>query len=83
MGCFLPSSFLCNSTPPIANPDASTSSSNCLSSSGCARTGSLVTRVLRISNASCCFCPQCHSVSLRVSSFRGRATWEKPRMKGL
>ena len=74
MGCFLPSFFLCSSTPPIANPEASTSNSNCLSSSGCAKTGSLVTHVLRMSNASCCLCPQRHSVSLRVSSFRGHVT---------
>jgi hypothetical protein len=36
MGCFLLLAFFCSNTAPIANPDASTSSSKGLSSSGCA-----------------------------------------------
>jgi hypothetical protein len=40
MGCFFPSSPLCVSTAPNANPDASTSSSKGLVRFGWIRTGS-------------------------------------------
>ena len=81
MGCLLPSSPHCNNTAPSANPDASTSSSNCLSRSGFVRIGSLVILAFSVSNAVCWARPQCHVSSFLVRSFSGHATAEKPLMK--
>ena len=83
MGCFLPSSFFCSSTAPSAKPDVLTSTSNCLFSSGCANTGSLVTRSLSLLNASSCLVVQFHSMSFFVSSLSGLAMCANPLMKGL
>ena len=83
MGCFLPSVFFCSSTAPSAKPDASTSTSNCLSSSGCARTGSLVMHSLGLLNASSCLDIQFHSMSFLISSLSGHAICANPLMNGL
>ena len=82
MGCFLPSSCLCSKTPPRANPEASTSTSNGLSSWGCRSTGSLVTRSLRALNAVSRLSSQMKGMSLQVSSFSGFAILEKLGMNG-
>ena len=82
MGCFLPSSCLCRSTPPSANPDASTSTSKGLSSWGCLSTGSLVTKSHRVLNAISCLSSQVKGTSLCVSSLRGFAILEKFGMNG-
>ena len=82
MGCLLPSSCLCNRTPPNANPEASTLTSKGLSSWGCHNTGLLVTRSLRVVNAASCLSSQTKGTSLRVSLFSGFAILEKLGMNG-
>ena len=82
MGCFLPSSCLCNKTPPRANPEASTSTLKGLSSWGCCNTGSLVTKSRRVLNATLCLSSHVKGTSVRVSSFSGFAILEKLGMKG-
>ena len=82
MGCFLPSSCLCNKTPPRAKPEALTSTSKGLSSWGCHSTGSLVTKSLRVLNAASCLSSQTKGVSLHVSLFSGFVILEKLSMNG-
>jgi hypothetical protein len=82
MGCLLPSSFFCNNTAPTANPDASTSSLNGLSSSGCASTGLLMTLFHSSSNAFWHCSVHIHSTSFLVNSLSGRAIWANPRING-
>ena len=77
MACFLPSSCLSSKTPPRANPEVSTSTSNGLSSWGCLKTGSLVTKSLRVLNTALCLSSHEKGMSLRVSSLRGFAILEK------
>ena len=62
----------------MANPDALTSSSNCLSNSGCARMGSLVTRALRSSKAFWWSAVHCYAWSFFVRALRGCAMEENP-----
>jgi hypothetical protein len=70
------SSPRCISTAPRVNPEASTSISNCLSSCGCAKTGSDVICFLSSLNASWCFSSHVHGMSFLVSLLRGQAMWE-------
>ena len=83
MGCLLPSSCLCSRTPPSANPEASTSTSKGLSSWGCRRTGSLVTKSQRALNAILCLSSHVKGTSLHVSSLSGFAILEKFGINGL
>src|SRR6266404_2413734 len=63
IGCCLLSLPCCSRTAPTANPEASTSSLNGLSSLGCFSTGSAVTLCHRSLNACCSAVPQVHSMS--------------------
>ena len=81
MGCFLPTSCLCNRTP-SANPEVSTSTLKSLLSCGCRSTGSLVTKSHSELNTTSCLSSHTKGTSLRVSSLRGFAILEKLGMKG-
>ena len=81
MGCFLLSSCFWSNTPPRAKPDASTSTSNDLSSWGCRSTGLLVTRSCNMLNATSCLSSHTKGVSLQVSLLRGFAVLGNPGIK--
>ena len=68
------------STPPIAQFEASASTLNSLSKSEDTSTGLVVKILLSLLNAYCCSCPHCHFTSFLINIFIGLATQAKSLM---
>ena len=78
MGCHRPSSNFCMITPPVANPETSTSIRVGLSGFQRVNIGAEMNRFLNSLNASCCRSPHWKVTPFLVRLWRGRAMSENP-----